>query len=174
LTRFGEEELRRQVLAGGYRMIDRTIHAPDLPATDVVQIFVGGIMVPEAIAAAKALHAEGVAANVINVTSSDRLFDALRRARRAQLRDARTPLDLGHLETLVPAGERRAPIVTIQDGASHSLAFLGAVFGVPVVPLGVDEFGQSGSRQDLYHTTGIDTEQVVNAAMLALELAEPR
>jgi pyruvate dehydrogenase complex dehydrogenase (E1) component len=42
------------------------------------------------------------------------------------------------------------------------------------VPLGVDEFGQSGSRQDLYHTTGIDTEQVVNAAMLALELAEPR
>jgi pyruvate dehydrogenase E1 component len=174
LARFGETELRRQVLAGGYRIVDRTVHAPDLPAGDTVQIFAGGIMVPEAIAAARALHAEGVAANVIHVTSSDRIFDALRNARRAQLRDAHAPLDLGHLETLVPAGERRAPIVTIQDGASHSLTFLGSVFGVPVVPLGVDEFGQSGTRQELYHATGIDTDQIVNAAMLALELAEAR
>jgi pyruvate dehydrogenase E1 component len=174
LARLGEEELRRQVLAGGYRIVDRTVHAPDLPAADTVQIFAGGIMVTEAIAAAHALHAEGVAANVINVTSSDRIFDAVRRARRAQLRDAHAPLDLGHLETLIPAGERRAPMVTIQDGASHSLTFLGSAFGVPVVPLGVDEFGQSGTRQELYHATGIDTAQIVNAAMLALELAESR
>jgi pyruvate dehydrogenase E1 component len=41
---------------------------------------------------------------------------------------------------------------------------------VPVVPLGVDQFGQSGSRAALYETTGIDTNQIVNAAMLALEL----
>src|SRR5204863_471453 len=85
-----------------------------------------------------------------------------------QLADARRPLDLGHLETLLPAAERSAPIVTIQDGASHSLAFLGSVYGVPVVPLGVDQFGQSGSREALYRTAGIDTAQVVNAAMLAL------
>jgi pyruvate dehydrogenase complex dehydrogenase (E1) component len=39
------------------------------------------------------------------------------------------------------------------------------------VPLGVDEFGQSGSRDDLYHQTGIDADQIVNAAMLALDLA---
>jgi pyruvate dehydrogenase E1 component len=90
------------------------------------------------------------------------------------LRDARATADLGHLETLVPRNERRAPMVTIQDGASHSLSFLGAAFGVPVVPLGVDEFGQSGTRQDLYHTTGIDTAQIINAAMLALDLAEDR
>jgi pyruvate dehydrogenase E1 component len=174
LARFGDAELRRQVLAGGYRIIDRTIHAADLPARDAVQIFAGGIMIPEAIAAAKQLHAEGVAANVINVTSSDRLFSALRAARRAQLKNASAPRDLGHIETLIPANERHAPIVTIQDGASHSLSFLGAVFGVPVVPLGVDEFGQSGSQADLYHATGIDTAQIVNAAMLALELAESR
>jgi pyruvate dehydrogenase E1 component len=61
--------------------------------------------------------------------------------------------------------------VTVQDGASHSLAFLGSVWGVPVVPLGVDEFGQSGSRVDLYKATGIDSDQIVNAAMLALELS---
>ncbi len=171
LTRFGEVELRRQVLAGGYRIVDRMIAAPDLPIADAVQIAVGGIMVPEAMAAAAILHEEGVAANVINVTSANRLYDALRRARQTQLADAHRPLDLGHLATLIPSEERRAPLVTVQDGASHSLAFLGSIYGVPVVPLGVDQFGQSGSREALYKTTGIDTDQIVNAALLALELA---
>lgn len=173
LARLGEAELRRQVLAGGYRIIDRTVHAPDLPVSDAVNIFVGGIMVPEAIEAARRLHEEGVAASVIVATSSDRLFTSLQDSRRRLLRDASDRLDLGHLETLIPISERRAPIVTIQDGASHAMSFLGSVFGVPVVPLGVDEFGQSGSRAALYHQTGIDAGQIVNAAMLSLELAAP-
>jgi pyruvate dehydrogenase E1 component len=173
LQRFGEAELRRQVLAGGYRLIDRTVHAPELPAADAVNIFVGGIMVPEAIEAARRLHEEGVAANVIVATSTDRLFAQLQDSRRRLLRNASGTLDLGHLETLIPVSERRAPIVTVQDGASHAMSFLGSVFGVPVVPLGVDEFGQSGSRADLYHQTGIDADQIVNAAMLSLELGAP-
>ena len=42
-----------------------------------------------------------------------------------------------------------------------------------VVPLGVDDqLGQSGSRQALYEFTGIDAGQIVNAALLALKLAE--
>jgi pyruvate dehydrogenase E1 component len=173
LARFGEVELRRQVLAGGYRIIDRTIHAPELPASDAVNIFVGGIMVPEAIEAAQRLHTEGVAANVIVATSTDRLFASLQDSRRRLLRNAGDRIDLGHLETLIPASERRAPIVTVQDGASHAMSFLGSVFGVPVVPLGVDEFGQSGSRADLYQQTGIDADEIVNAAMLSLELGAP-
>jgi pyruvate dehydrogenase E1 component len=168
--RMGDDLLRAHVLAGGYRLIDHTIDAPGLDPRDTVQIMVGGIMVPEAVDAARRLHEEGVAANVIVVTSSDLLFSALRTARRAQLRNASADLDMGHLATLLPTSERRAPMVTIQDGASHSLAFLGSAFGVPVVPLGVDEFGQSASRPDLYAAVGIDAGQIVNAAMLALEL----
>jgi pyruvate dehydrogenase E1 component len=172
LARLGEHELQRQVLAGGYRLVDRSLAAPDLADRDVVQIAVGGIMVPEAVEAAQRLHAEGVAANVIVITSPDRLYATVRDARRAQLRNARAPLDLGHLSTLIPASERRAPIVTLQDGASHTLAFLGSVWGVPVVPLGVDEFGQSGARQAVYQKVGIDVEQIFNAGMLALDLIE--
>lgn len=172
LLRIGEDQLREQTLAGGYRAVDRRVAAPALPASDVVQIAAGGIMVPDAIEAAHRLHAEGVAANVIHVTSADRLFDAVRRSRRTLLRDACGINDLGHLETLIPTEERRAPMVTVQDGASHSLAFLGSIWGVPVVPLGVDEFGQSGTRAALYRTTGIDADQIVNAALLALELSE--
>jgi pyruvate dehydrogenase E1 component len=106
------------------------------------------------------------------VTSAERLYAGLRWARQAQLADAHRALDLGHLATLLPPDERKAPIVTVQDGASHSLAFLGSIHGAPVVPLGVDSFGQSGSRAALYEYSGIDADQIVNAAMLALDLVE--
>ena len=172
LARLGEDELRRQTLLGGYRIVDRRVAAPDLPARDAVQIAAGGIMIPEAIAAAKRLHEEGVAANVINLTSARRLYRALREARGNLLADAHRAPDLGHLAELIPADERRAPIVTVQDGASHGLTFLGSVYGAPVVPLGMDQWGQSGSRSDLYEYAGIDADEIVNAAMLALELNE--
>ncbi len=41
-----------------------------------------------------------------------------------------------------------------------------------MVPLGVDRFGQSGSRPALYEHAGIDPGRIVNAALLALELTE--
>ena len=137
-----------------------------------MQIAAGGIMVPEAVEAARLLHAEGVAANVINVTSAGRLYRTLRSAREDQLRDARRSADLGHLAILLPPEERRAPLVTVQDGASHGLAFLGSVYGAPTVPLGMDKWGQSGSRTSLYEYAGIDVGEIINAAMLALELRE--
>jgi pyruvate dehydrogenase E1 component len=172
LARLGEDELRRQTLLGGYRIVDRRVAAPDLPVRDAVQIAAGGIMVPEAIAAAHRLHEEGVAANVINVTSARRLYRTLREARSQLLADARRDADLGHLATLIPVDERRAPVVTVQDGASHGLAFLGSIYGAPTVPLGMDQWGQSGSRAELYDYAGIDVDEIVNAAMLALELNE--
>ena len=172
MERLGEDLLHQQVLDGGYRLIDRTIDTPDLPDRDVVHIATGGIMVPEAVEAARRLQDEGVAVNVINVTSAQRLFDTLTASRKALLKDAWGRPDYGHLATLFPAGERRAPIVTVQDGASHSLAFLGSIWGSPVVPLGVDEFGQSGARQDVYHKVGIDADRIFNAGLLALDLIE--
>ena len=69
-----------------------------------------------------------------------------------------------------PPAQRRAPIVTVIDGASHALTFLGGAFGVPVVPLGVDSFGQSGTIADLYAYAGIDADHIVEAALLALNL----
>jgi pyruvate dehydrogenase E1 component len=61
-------------------------------------------------------------------------------------------------------------MVTVLDGASHTLGFLGSAFGAPVVPLGVDTFGQSGTIADLYAYAGIDTDHIIEAALLALEL----
>jgi hypothetical protein len=36
----------------------------------------------------------------------------------------------------------------------------------------MDQWGQSGSRGALYEYAGINVEEIVNAAMLALELSE--
>ena len=63
-------------------------------------------------------------------------------------------------------------MVTVTDGASHSLAFIGSAFGAPVVPLGVDTFGQSGRVSDLYSEVGIDADHIFEAALLALEIGD--
>jgi pyruvate dehydrogenase E1 component len=54
------------------------------------------------------------------------------------------------------------------DGHSHALAFLGGALGVPQLALGVDHFGQSGTRPDLYRHYGIDAEAIVAAATTLL------
>jgi pyruvate dehydrogenase E1 component len=41
------------------------------------------------------------------------------------------------------------------------------VHGPPVIPLGVDEFGQSGTIADLYRRFHLAPEAIVNAALLA-------
>jgi pyruvate dehydrogenase E1 component len=104
------------------------------------------------------------------VTSAQRLAAELHDKRLSAIRD-RLPDRLDHLATLFPAAERRAPLVTVMDGASHALSFLGTAYGVPVIPLGVDSFGQSGSVADLYAYAGIDADHIVEAALLATEVA---
>jgi pyruvate dehydrogenase E1 component len=74
-----------------------------------------------------------------------------------------------HLDEIIPADQRAAPIVTVQDGASHALAWLGSVYGAPSIALGVDEFGQSGARDDLYRHYGIDPEHIASAAFAMLD-----
>jgi len=129
-------------------------------------------MLPEAIAAARMLHEEGVAANVLCLTGPNLLYRGLKEARERHLAHGTSAADAGHLGQLIPPDERHAPIVTIHDAASHALAFLGSAFGAPLVPLGIDHFGQSGTRAELYAHEGIDPETIVNAALLALDLVE--
>jgi pyruvate dehydrogenase E1 component len=170
LARLGEEELRRQVLAGGYRLVDRRETTPTLPVKNAVQIVASGTMVPEAVAAASRLAEEEIAANVINITSTDQVYRAFKHRRQERIYTAdHHPAETPFSWLILPE-ERRAPIITVHDAASHALSFLGGVYGVPVISLGVDQFGQSGARIDLYRATGIDTNSIVAAALHALEL----
>jgi pyruvate dehydrogenase E1 component len=174
LARLGEERLRADVLAGGYRLVDWRDRADQVDGRSLVQIAAVGTVVPEAVRAAELLAAEGVAANVLNLTSVDRLYAELADARRRGLRAGVDGWEAGHLGRLIPPEERAAPIVTVLDGASHTLAFLGSAFGAPVVPLGVDAMGQSGTMAELYREYGIDADHIVNAALMALDFPRER
>jgi pyruvate dehydrogenase E1 component len=164
LERMGGAELRRQVLSGGYRLLEPSLDA-DAPR---VVLAAAGPILPEVLEAAAELSDEGVAATVLNITSADRLCAEWRSSGLAAIRSSTIPNGVGHLDALIHTRERSAPIVTVMDGSSHALAFLGAVFGQRVVPLGMDRFGQSGARSDLYAYAGIDAGHIVNAALVAL------
>ncbi len=169
LTRLGETELRRQVLEGGYRLLDWQTATPEADPRSLVHIATTGIMLPEALEAAAMLQAEGIAVNVLNLTSPRRLFENWRAAQWGR-RPGREPSRL--LSWLLPPHERHAPIVTVQDGASHNLAWLGSLFGSYLLPLGVDDFGQSGTPADLYRHFEIDSQAIFEAALVGLNRTE--
>lgn len=109
----------------------------------------------------------GVAAHVVDVTSLDRLYRAWQRTLRQGVRTATVPSVPGALRS---AFADRVPVVTVHDAASHAMAWLGSAVGAPAVPLGVDEFGQSGSVQELYELHDLLPGSIVNAALAALSL----
>nr|WP_198925422.1 1-deoxy-D-xylulose-5-phosphate synthase N-terminal domain-containing protein [Dictyobacter vulcani] len=170
LARLGKETLRQQVLDGGYRLLEGHELVPDAQDNEMVQVIATGAMVPEALLAAQRLAREGIAANVIHLTSPKRVFSMLTALRNAQRRGQPAPTETAHLHTLFPKAERHIPLITIQDASAHSLAFISSIYGTPCIPLGVDEFGQSGSLNDLYQQVGISVEDIVAASYAALEL----
>ena len=167
LERYGEEALRRLVLAGAYRLMDPV--PQDRPS---VNIFTTGVMAPEALAAAEELDSEGVGATVINLTSPDRVYRSWRNTFAQTIKGGavRTP---SHLHRLLPPSERRRPVISVHDAASHSLAWIGSALGAPQYALGVDRFGESGTVADLHRATGICADSVVNAALIAISELDP-
>ena len=164
--RLGREQLRSDVLAGGYRLREPSKALVDAGDGAHVTLVGSGAVLPEVLAAAELLEAEGVSATVIDATSLDRLYRGWRgaTAERARSGGGRPTF---HLQKLFAPHERRFPIVTVHDAASHAMAWMGSVFGAPTVAVGVDSFGQSGSIPELYEHFGLLPEQLVNTALSA-------
>jgi pyruvate dehydrogenase E1 component len=158
-------ELRRNVLRGGYRLIDRRGQPGFLPGENVVNLFTCGAMVPLAVAASNDLAGDELFVNVINVTSPDLLHRGWVNAGRSRMNGQPAS---HHLEQLIPEDERHCPLVTVMDGHPHALSFLGSVFGAKTVPLGVDRYGQSGSRQELYDHYQIGLRSILQAVVEAI------
>lgn len=164
VERRGEEGVRADVLAGGFWLREPA------GSDDTVILATCGAMTPEVLRAAELLEEdEGVAAAVLCLSSPARLYEDWRRRRLVHLRDLAATRQESHLERLIPPALRSAPIVTVIDGASHALAFLGSCLGARVVPLGVDSFGQAGSLADVYDAYDLSPEAIATAALIALE-----
>lgn len=164
--------LRAGVLRGGYLIRDGRAGGSAAagryrPGENVVNLFACGAMVPEALEAADRLAADGIAANVVNVTSPDLLYRGYALTARLTMKRAGVRAK-SYLEQLVAPLGQGVAAVTVMDGHSHTLTFVGAALGCRVVPLGVDEFGQSGDRASLYRRYEVDAEAIVRAAHYAL------
>jgi pyruvate dehydrogenase E1 component len=161
-ARLGQEQLRADVIAGGFRLREPGV------SSDRVVLGACGAIVPEALEAALQLsEEEGVEATVLCFSSPDRLYRDWQ-ASRAEALHGR-PTRRSHLESLLAPAEHDLPVVTVLDGASHALAFVGSALGSRSIALGVDRFGQTGSPAELYAEYGIDPEAIVAACLAALE-----
>ena len=123
LTRIGDAVLRRQVLAGAYRLVDASALAAS--GAPQVHLAASGAVLPEVLTAAAELADEGIAAHVVDVTSLDRLHAAWQRTLRHGIRTAARPVHRRRTAGRVPrprAGRHRARRGLARDG----LARLGA------------------------------------------------
>jgi pyruvate dehydrogenase E1 component len=131
------------------------------PNCQVVVAYTGAVA-PEAIQAVGLMAEDRRDVGLLAVTSADRLnagWTAAQRARERGLVHARS-----HIEKLLADVPSNCGIVSVLDGHPATLAWLGAVHGHRVRPLGVEHFGQTGSIPDLYRHYGIDANAIVAAA----------
>lgn len=125
-----------------------------------------GPIVPEVEAAFAEVVTEEPGAGLLAITSPDRLHAGWLAAMRA--RRSGGPGEVSHIERLLAPLAPGAALVTVLDGHPASHAWLGAVRGQQVVPLGPDRFGQSGDLPDLYREYGVDTDAILDACAQAL------
>jgi pyruvate dehydrogenase E1 component len=147
------------VIAGGHWVV------PPAAGARIALAYQGPVA-PEATAAFAELRAEEPGAGLLAITSPDRLHAgwlAAARARRAGDRGATSQVER-LLAPLAPG----AALVTVLDGHPASHAWLGAVRGQRVTPLGPDRFGQGGDIPDLYREYGMDVDAILDACAQAL------
>jgi pyruvate dehydrogenase E1 component len=118
-----------------------------------------GAVAPEALAAHRQVAEDIPGAGLLAITSPDRLH---RDWRAACARGG--PSVAGRLLAQLRPG---AALVTVGDFHPATLSWLGAVAHNPIVPLGVERFGQSGDIPDLYRAYGIDGDAILDAAARA-------
>jgi pyruvate dehydrogenase E1 component len=147
--------LRQAIVDGAY-----WLREPG-PNCQVVVAYTGAVA-PEAIQAVGLMAEDRRDVGLLAITSADRLnagWTAACRARERGLVHARS-----HIERLFAGLPRHCGIVSVLDGHPATLAWLGAVQGHRVRPLGVEHFGQTGSIEDLYRHYGIDAHAIIAAA----------
>ena len=156
LKRQIEPELAEAIIAGGY-----WLRAPE-PEADLAIVYCGALAT-EALAAHDELTEDAPQSGVLAITAPDRLH-----------RDwccAQAEGGTSTAERLLARLRPGAALVTVGDFHPATLSWLGAVKKNPIVPLGVERFGQSGNIPDLYHAYGIDKDSILDAAARACLLA---
>ena len=145
------------VIDGGYWYVE-----PEAGAD--IAIVAMGAVTPEAIAAHESVVRDFAGAGLLILTSPDRLHSDWLAAQRNRGRTAgRVDTAMSPVERLLGPLSRDARIVTVMDGHPLALSWLGSVRGQRVVPLGIENFGQSGDIPDLYRVYKLDAAAIIDA-----------
>src|SRR5580704_5542601 len=161
-TRPIEQISRKMTPALGQAIVDGAYWLREPGPNCQVVVAYAGAVAPEAIQATGLMAEDRRDVGLLAVTSADRLnagWTAACRARERGLVHARC-----HIERLFENLPRHCGIVSVVDAHPATLAWLGAVAGHRVRPLGVEHFGQTGSVADLYRHYGIDANAIIAAA----------
>lgn len=143
-------------------------YAPPEPGADVAIVAMGAVT-PESIAAHESVARDFAGAGLLVLTSPDRLHGDWLAAQRNRGRTAGlVDRSASPIERLLAPLSRDARIVTVLDGHPLALSWLGSVRGQRVVPLGIENFGQSGDIPDLYRTYKLDSAAIIDAVARAL------
>lgn len=143
------------LLRGAYWMEEPAADAPFILAFS-------GAIAAEAAEAFEGMRDDFPGAGLLNVTSADILLREWRASALSGNLRSRS-----HVEELLSIIPRSSKIVTVQDGPPATLAWLGSVFGHGAIPLGVEQFGQSGAVSDLYRAAQLDAEAIYDATAAA-------
>ncbi len=151
-----DSDIAAAIVAGAYWLAE-----PE-PGAELAIAYCGAVA-PEALAAHRQVAEDIPGAGLLAITSPDRLH----RDWRAACAQG-GPSVAGRLLAQLRPG---AVLVTVGDFHPATLSWLGAVAHNPIVPLGVERFGQSGDIPDLYRAYGIDSDAILDAAARACLLA---
>ncbi len=187
------EKTRQDSLQGGYWLVNFEGTEGYAPGDNVVNLFVQGALVPEAVAASDQLREEGIFANIAIVCSPDLLIGTL--GKETQYSHLRQTLNVnsnlyinstksikfgiktsGQIQVesaaeFLSIRGSRIPIVAICDGEPGLLDNIGSIVGVPQETLAVRKHSKSGRPIDVYEYHHLDPKSIAEASIKMLEQA---
>jgi pyruvate dehydrogenase E1 component len=147
-------ELESSILKGAY-----WLRKPG-PNAQAVIAFTGAVA-PGAIEATGLIGEDRRDVGLLAIISADRLYADWTKAQKS--REQGRASTVSHVETIMAGLPSYCGLVTVIDGHPASLGWLGSVCGHRTRSLGVQNFGQSGTIQDLHRHFGIDARGIVKA-----------
>jgi pyruvate dehydrogenase E1 component len=165
------ERVRAGCLAGAWTIVDHRGYAGYELGDNVVQLFVMGALLPEALGASDALLERGIFANVHVVSSPELLLGILgQKNDYAHLHEGLAvtgdlhgvPQEPGETD-LITLAARRVPCVAVCDGEAGLLDNLGSVLGVRCLTLAVRKFSKCGRPDQVYGYQSLDTDSILEA-----------
>jgi pyruvate dehydrogenase E1 component len=165
-------QIREDVLAGAYYLVDYRGYKGYEPGDNVVHIFAMGPMGAEALKASDRLLERGIYANVIMVTSPDLLignlgaengYQHLREHLQINAHLYVKPNEAMDAADVVTLSGRRVPIVSVHDGEPGLLDNIGSIIGVRHESLAVRKHSRCGRPTEVYRYHHIDADAIVEA-----------